>query len=184
MAQRGRPIKKPVSERIEAALGAASQEIQAHPDPEEQEVEIIQPGQTKEITKISKTTEVSAPKKLSQDVEDDYNFARDNLRDLLKRGKKILDGISNLANETDHPRAYEVAGNVLKILIEGNRELLTHQKNLADLEKNLIKTSEDKNVNIDHADSVNNIICTGTTQEMLDALAEVRKKKLEQEQGE
>ena len=125
--------------------------------------------------------EDSQPKSIiSLDVQDDYDFSRNNLRNLLEKGEEILNGIIDVAKGCDEPRAYEVAGNVLKVLIEGNKELLGIQKDVKEIEKKTATAKDDKGLTIQHADQVNNLLFEGTTLEALEFL-EYKKKKEEME---
>jgi hypothetical protein len=98
------------------------------------------------------------------------------------KGNEVLEGITELAKEGESPRTYEVAGGVLKVLIEGTGQLMQLQKDMNLLQKK-IASDGDKNtpVSIEHADQVNNVILEGTTMEILEAIEASRKKKREQE---
>ena len=50
-----------------------------------------------------------------KNIESDYRYARENLYDLVERGQDAIDGILELSKETEHPRAYEVAGQLIKL---------------------------------------------------------------------
>jgi len=67
---------------------------------------------TKELVKKEKT-EIIAPKK-GQDIDKDYQYSRDNFYNLVNKGNEAIDGILDIAKEGDHPRAYEVAGDLIK----------------------------------------------------------------------
>jgi hypothetical protein len=159
MAQRGRPRKKPVAQRIEQALGEVNTEFDN--EPRAQEITEVVVSSTGKVTERIPGT---ADKK---DLKDDYDFARGNLHNLLQKGNKILDGIIDLAEGSESPRTYEVAGTLLKTLLEGTRELMTLQKDVQDVERKSADLESEKvaPVNIKSADTVNNIVCT--TKEML-----------------
>ena len=53
-----------------------------------------------------------------KNIETDYRYARENLYDLVERGQDAIDGILELSKETEHPRAYEVAGQLIKTVSE------------------------------------------------------------------
>ena len=55
---------------------------------------------------------VEDPKK--DDIENDYKYSRENYYNLIERGQDAIQGILDIANESQHPRAYEVAGNLIK----------------------------------------------------------------------
>jgi len=71
----------------------------------------------------------------SKSIENDYKYARENLYNLVERGQDAIDGILELSKETEHPRAYEVAGQLIKTVSDTAEKLLDIQKKLKDLEK-------------------------------------------------
>ena len=71
----------------------------------------------------------------SANVETDYKYARDNLYNLVERGQDAIDGILELSRETEHPRAYEVAGQLIKTVGDTAEKLLDIQKKIKELEK-------------------------------------------------
>ena len=60
-----------------------------------------------------KTQVVKLPER-SENIETDYRYARENLYGLVERGQDAIEGILQLSKETEHPRAYEVAGQLIK----------------------------------------------------------------------
>lgn len=86
-------------------------------------------------TKIKKETEVVKLPARSENVETDYRYARENLYNLVERGQDAIDGILELSKETEHPRAYEVAGQLIKTVAETAEKLIDLQKKLKDIEK-------------------------------------------------
>jgi|TARA_B100000085_G_scaffold62959_1_gene55764 hypothetical protein len=71
----------------------------------------------------------------SANIETDYKYARDNLYNLVERGQDAIDGILDLSRETEHPRAYEVAGQLIKTVGDTAEKLLDIQKKIKELEK-------------------------------------------------
>ena len=65
-----------------------------------------------------------------KNIETDYKYARENLYDLVERGQDAIDGILELSKETEHPRAYEVAGQLIKTVSETAEKLIDIQKKL------------------------------------------------------
>ncbi|SVC25640.1 uncharacterized protein METZ01_LOCUS278494 [marine metagenome] len=88
-------------------------------------------------------------------METDYNYTRENLYNLVERGQDAIDGILVLCKETEQPRAYEVAGQLIKTVGETAEKLLDVQKKLKELEK------EDGNVRTQH-----NHLYVGSTSEL------------------
>jgi hypothetical protein len=66
-------------------------------------------------------------------VEDDFAHARKNTKDLIKKADVALDNLLLVANQSEHPRAYEVAANLIKTLGDLNKDLLELQKKKKDL---------------------------------------------------
>ena len=79
------------------------------------------------------------PRPQSSDInEDDFQYSRENLYHIIERGQDALSGILQVAQETDHPRAYEVAGQLLKTNAENTEKLVnlqTTKKKLRDIEQ-------------------------------------------------
>lgn len=70
----------------------------------------------------------------TQTEEDDFSFARKNLRELISKGSTAVDEILFVAKESEHPRAFEVASNFLKNLSELNKDLLSLSKTKKEIE--------------------------------------------------
>ena len=74
------------------------------------------------------STEVSVPEDKDPDI--DFETGRKNLYNLLDKGNEAIDGILSLAKEGEHPRAYEVAGQLIKTVSEVSQNLLDLQDKL------------------------------------------------------
>ena len=61
-------------------------------------------------------------------IEDDAEYARQNLRKLIEKGNVAADHIVEIAKQSEHPRAFEVAANMLKNLADMNKDLMEIQK--------------------------------------------------------
>ena len=68
-------------------------------------------------------------------LDDDAAHARETLRNLIDKGNEAIDGILHIAKNSDHPRAYEVAGQLIKTVSDTAKDLLEVQKRKKDLEK-------------------------------------------------
>lgn len=71
----------------------------------------------------------------NKEVDDDASEARENLKELISTGNESLAGLSQLASDMEHPRAYEVLGGMLKTLADMNGQLLDLQKKKKDIKK-------------------------------------------------
>ena len=78
--------------------------------------------------------------KEKDDIDNDYVNSRENYYDLIEKGQKAIDGILDIAKEGQHPRAYEVAGALIKNVADTVDKLQDLQKKLKDL-KDLPKTA-------------------------------------------
>lgn len=93
-------------------------------------------------------------------VENDTDFARTNIRELIKKGSSAVDEILQVAKHSEHPRAYEVAANFIKSMADLNKDLLELQKRKRELQMPS-KDSGSKDVNIDKA------VFVGSTAELM-----------------
>lgn len=87
----------------------------------------------------------------SADVDSDFLFARENLKNLIKKGSSAIDSILFVAKESEHPRAYEVASNFLKNLSEMNKDLLELQKQKKDIQKQSSRQVNDSGITVEKA---------------------------------
>ena len=99
-------------------------------------------------------------KKITSQVDDikkDYDYTRGNLYSIIEKGQEAINGILELAQESDQPRAYEVAGQLIKSVSDATDKLMDLQKKLKDVE-------EDKQVR--GPSTVNNALFVGSTAEL------------------
>ena len=79
--------------------------------------------------------------KNKEDVDNDYKYSRENYYNLIERGQDAIQGILDIANESQHPRAYEVAGNLIKQVADTVDKLQDLQGKLKTLKHVPDKTS-------------------------------------------
>ena len=91
----------------------------------------------------------------------DANYSRSNYYNLIEKGNEALDGILEVAKESQHPRAYEVAANMIKNLSDVTEKLMILQKQQLDLKP---KEAAPTNINVDKA------VFVGSTAELLKKL--------------
>ena len=65
----------------------------------------------------------------------DYDYARENMHDLIDKGQEALQGILDVANMSQHPRSYEVAATLIKTLSDVNKDLLQLAKTKKEIDK-------------------------------------------------
>ena len=69
------------------------------------------------------------------DVKKDYDYTRGNLYSIIEKGQEAINGILELAQESEMPRAYEVAGQLIKNVADATDKLMDLQKKLKDVEE-------------------------------------------------
>jgi hypothetical protein len=114
-----------------------------------QQVQI--PWEEDEQTTVTKPIEVTG-----DDINDDYKYQRDNFYNLVEKGSSAIEGILELAKEGEHPRAYEVAGNLIKQVAEVTEKL-------GDLQEKMRRLKEVPNT---APKSVTNALFVGSTAEL------------------
>jgi len=114
------------------------------------EVEVDQ-GEVKEAVGIQK------PPITKDDITRDYEYTRGNLYSIIEKGQEAIDGILELAQESDMPRAYEVAGQLIKSVSDATDKLMDLQKKLKDVNEEQISKGPS---------TVNNALFVGSTAEL------------------
>ena len=94
------------------------------------------------------------PKK--NEVEKDYEYSRANLYSIIEKGQEAINGIMEVAGESASPRAYEVAGQLIKSVADTTDKLMDLQKKIKDVNEDVPKTN---NV-------TNNALFVGSTSEL------------------
>ena len=74
-------------------------------------------------------------KEASDDIKKDYDYTRGNLYSIIEKGQEAINGILELAQESEMPRAYEVAGQLIKNVADATDKLMDLQKKLKDVEE-------------------------------------------------
>jgi hypothetical protein len=108
-----------------------------------------------EVEKESK--EIQLTDSPTNDIKKDYEYTRANLYSLIEKGQEAINGIMELAGEGGSPRAYEVAGQLIKSVGDVTDKLIDLQKKLKDVEDETVKTTN--NV-------TNNAVFVGSTSEL------------------
>ena len=97
------------------------------------------------------------PERSKDDVTKDYEYTRGNLYSIIEKGQEAINGILELAQESDQPRAYEVAGQLIKSVSDATDKLMDLQKKLKDV------NAEEKEKG---PSTVNNALFVGSTAEL------------------
>ena len=98
------------------------------------------------------------PDRLSKDdITKDYEYTRGNLYSIIEKGQEAINGILELAQESEMPRAYEVAGQLIKSVSDATDKLMDLQKKLKDVEEETQQKGPS---------TVNNALFVGSTAEL------------------
>ena len=106
-----------------------------------------------------KTKEIAKVQDPSIDISNDYVESRKNYYDLIEKGQEAIDGILDFAKESAHPRAYEVAAQLIKNVSEVNTQLIDLQKKMQDLR-------DSKSIPNNVTNAIENAVFVGSTSEL------------------
>ena len=95
--------------------------------------------------------------KLTDDVSKDYDYTRGNLYSLIEKGQEAINGIMEVAGETASPRAYEVAGQLIKSVADSTDKLMDLQKKVKEIDEEGAKAQ---------GNVTNNALFVGSTTEL------------------
>ena len=119
-----------------------------------------------ELKKATTKKVVLKPSTNEDDIENDYKYQRENFYNLVERGQDAIDGILEVAKQSDHPRSYEVAGNLISQVAEVTEKLSRLQSSMKRLKE--VPSSAPKNVT--------NALYVGSTAELQKLLKGDKKK--------
>ena len=108
-----------------------------------------------------KIQKVTAP---VDDIKKDYDYTRGNLYSLIEKGQEAINGILELAQESEMPRAYEVAGQLIKNVADATDKLMDLQKKLKDIDEEKVSKGPT---------NVTNALFVGSTSELSKLLKNV-----------
>ena len=105
----------------------------------------------------AENTELQKSQTRAENVEKDYDYTRGNLYSLIEKGQEAINGIMEVAGETASPRAYEVAGQLIKSVSDSKDKLADLHKKVKDIEADNPKTQNTV---------TNNALFVGSTSEL------------------
>ncbi len=118
-----------------------------------------------ELQKHVEAVKPTLKKSETQDIKQDYEMSRANLHNLVMKGQEAVDGILDVARASDHPRAYEVAGQLIKHVADTTDKLIDLQTKMKELDK------EDKK----GPTNVTNAMFVGSTSDLQKMLKNINK---------
>ena len=101
-----------------------------------------------------------------EDIKKDYDYTRGNLYSLIEKGQEAINGILELAQETEQARAYEVAGQLIKNVADATDKLMELQKKLKEVEED---------TQVKGPSTVNNALFVGSTADLAKLLKKSNK---------
>ena len=120
------------------------------------------------IVSAKEETSIKKPGRLTKnDIEKDYEYTRGNLYSIIEKGQEAINGILELAQESEMPRAYEGAGQLIKNVADATDKLM-------DLQKKLKEVNEEEKTK--GPSTVNNALFVGSTSELSKLLKAQTKK--------
>ena len=105
----------------------------------------------------AENTELQKSQTRAENVEKDYDYTRGNLYSLIEKGQEAINGIMEVAGETASPRAYEVAGQLIKSVADTTDKLADLHKKVKDIEEDNPKKQ---------STVTNNALFVGSTSEL------------------
>ena len=90
-------------------------------------------AETLDLTPVE-PKEIVEVKPADDKLENDFQYARENLYNIIERGTDALNGIVDLANQSQHPRSFEVVADLVRTLSGANKDLLDIQKKMKDMD--------------------------------------------------
>lgn len=144
------------NDRLASALGIEVQEVQVEAQ------EVLPPVTINQLENVS-SDKPEEPGYEVVDQREDYQLSRKTFRDLIDRGNGAIDGIADLARQSDSPRAYEVLATLMKTVADTTEQLFALQKKVKELNKDDSdrKRLDDTNINVERA------VFVGSTAELL-----------------
>lgn len=118
-----------------------------------------------ELQKHVESVKPTLKKSDTQDVKQDYEVSRAQLHNLVMKGQEAVDGILDVARSSDHPRAYEVAGQLIKNVGDVADKLIDLQKKMKELDAEDTKAGPS---------TVNNTMFVGSTADLQKMLKQQR----------
>ena len=120
--------------------------------------EIFDLPETKPMVEVIDESRVTPMPKATieqDDVMDDYHYARENLKNIIDSAQQSIDDLSSIASTSESPRAYEVLSDLMKTIVNANKDLLELQRKVKQLKDDGEKPS-----------NVTNALFVGSTAEL------------------
>ena len=113
-----------------------------------------------EVIEESRVTVMNEIPSTDNDIDDDYKYARENLKEIIDSAQQSIADLASIASTSESPRAYEVLSTIMKTIVDANKDLL-------DIHKSVKKLKEDTD---SAPKNVTNALFVGSTSDLMKAI--------------
>jgi hypothetical protein len=114
-------------------------------------IEEKQPDNIGELIRSKDIVEARQSESKQEDFDVDYTTVRTNLKELISKGNTAIEGILHVASEGDSPRAYEVVGQLIKTLVDANKDLIELHNKVKQITDTSVTNNNQTQTKIDNA---------------------------------
>jgi gas vesicle protein len=114
-----------------------------------------------EAIEESRVTVMNETPSTDNDIDDDYKYARENLKEIIDSAQQSIADLASIASTSESPRAYEVLSTMMKTIVDANKDLL-------ELQKSVKKLKEDNNTSAPQ--NVTNALYVGSTSDLMNLI--------------
>ncbi len=114
-----------------------------------------------EAIEESRVTVMNETPSTDNDIDDDYKYARENLKEIIDSAQQSIADLASIASTSESPRAYEVLSTMMKTIVDANKDLL-------ELQKSVKKLKEDNNASAPQ--NVTNALYVGSTSDLMNLI--------------
>ena len=125
----------------------------------------VEPVEIEKVKSDDSQAKLAKFENSNEDIRKDYDYTRGNLYSIIEKGQEAINGILELAQESEMPRAYEVAGQLIKSVSDATDKLMDLQKKLKD-----VNEEKDRPTTV-----TNNALFVGSTADLQKMLKNVNK---------
>lgn len=126
-------------------------------------------GESLGLSVVEKIEDENTEIIVSDELEDDFSSARYNIHDMINTAKDAIKNLSQIANQSQQPRAYEVLAKLIETSVKANKDLLDLQEKIKQ-----IKNLETKTSISDNSKTINNNLFVGSTSDLQKLLKEIK----------
>lgn len=129
-------------------------------------------GESLGLSVVEKIEDENAEIIVSDELEDDFSSARHNIHDMINTAKDAISNLSQIANQSQQPRAFEVLAKLIETSVKANKDLLDLQEKIKQ-----IKNIETKTSISDNSKTINNNLFVGSTAELQKMITQLKDNK-------